>query len=234
MTWDQFQLSSEYILWKDLYRLANEYGINEDNFFKKTDLGGEYWEPFLDRLYKIGCIFSYTKKLREIKMDWMRPILYFGAQSQGIIEFDGRRDEVKKGAIANAILVKFSFKSLINAINNFPNLDSKNYNKEFASFKKELKYFFIQLSKFVKDGFIHMHQHVKLILKPLLDLRRSGYRVFSLEQFESKNRHLTMFNDTKDLSLFMINLKIFLNGRNLDNRKMQKKKSFLNLYNKIL
>ena len=203
MTWESFQLSNEYILWKDINRVANEYGINEDNYFKKTDLSGEYWEPFFERLYKMGSMLGYTKKLREIKMDWMRPILYFGAQSQGIIEFDGRRDEVNKGAIANAILVKFSFKSVINSIHNFSYLDEKNYHKQFISFKKDLKYYFIQLSKFVKDGFIIMHQHVKLVLKPLLDLRKSGYRLFSLEQYEKNNRHLTMFNDTKDLSIFL-------------------------------
>ena len=209
MTWETFQQSNEYILWKDLNRVANEYGINEDNYFKKTDLSGEYWEPFFDRLYKMGCMLGYTKKLREIKMDWMRPILYFGAQSQGIIEFDGRRDEVNKGAISNAILVKFSFKSVINAIHNFSNLDDKNFHKEYISFKKDLKYYFIQLSKFVKDGFITMHNHVKLVLKPLLDLRKSGYRLFSLEQYEDNNRHLTMFNDKKDLTIFLESSKDF-------------------------
>ena len=203
MSWDSFQKSSEYILWKDLFRVAEEYSINEDTYFKKTDLSGEFWEPFLDRLYKMGSILGFTKKLKEIKMDWMRPILYFGAQSTGVIEFDGRRDEINKGAISNAILVKFSFKSVINAIHNFKNLDEKNFHKEFISFKKDIKYYFIQLAKFVKDGFLTMHRHVKLILKPLLDLRRGGYRLFSIEQMEKENRHLTIFHDKKDLTLFM-------------------------------
>ena len=203
MSWDSFQKSSEYILWKDLFRVAEEYSINEDTYFKKTDLSGEFWEPFLDRLYKMGSILGFTKKLKEIRMDWMRPILYFGAQSTGVIEFDGRRDEINKGAISNAILVKFSFKSVINAIHNFKNLDEKNFHKEFISFKKDIKYYFIQLAKFVKDGFLIMHRHVKLILKPLLDLRRGGYRLFSIEQMEKENRHLTIFHDKKDLTLFM-------------------------------
>ena len=107
-TWDNFKKSSEYKLWEDLFRVAKEYGINEDTYFKKTDLSGEYWEPFFDRLYKMGSMLGFTKKLKEIRIDWMRPILYFGAQSTGIIEFDGRTDKVNKGAIANAILVKFS------------------------------------------------------------------------------------------------------------------------------
>ena len=203
MTWDSFKKTSEYILWEDLFRVAKEYGINEDNFFKKTDLSGEYWEPFFDRLYKMGSMLGFTKKLKEIRIDWMRPILYFGAQSTGVIEFDGRRDEVNKGAIANAILVKFSFKSVINAVQNFANLDDKNFHKEYIQFKKDIKYYFTQLSKFVKDGFLTMHRHVKLILKPLLDLRRGGYRLFALEQLEKNNRHLTIFNDKKDLSMFL-------------------------------
>ena len=209
ITWDSFKKSSEYILWEDLFRVAKEYGINEDNFFKKTDLSGEHWEPFYDRLYKLGSMLGFTKKLKEIRIDWMRPILYFGAQSTGIIEFDGRRDEVNKGAIANAILVKFSFKSVINAIHNFANLDEKNFHKEYISFKKDVKYYFTQLAKFVKDGFLIMHRHVKLILKPLLDLRRGGYRLFALEQYEKNNRHLTIFNDKKDLSLLLSSSKDF-------------------------
>ena len=209
MTWDKFQKTSEYILWQDLFRVAKEYGINEDNFFKKTDLSGEYWEPFFDRLYKLGSVLGFTKKLKEIRIDWMRPILYFGAQSTGVIEFDGRRDEVNKGAISNAILVKFSFKSVINAIQNFANVNDKNFYKEYIQFKKDIKYYFIQLSKFVKDGFLTMHRHVKLILKPLLDLRRGGYRLFSLEQLEKNNKHLTIFNDKKDLSLFLSSSKDF-------------------------
>ena len=203
MTWDSFKKTNEYLLWEDLFHVAKEYGINEDTYFKKTDFSGEYWEPFFDRLHKMGSMLGFTKKLKEIRIDWMRPILYFGAQSTGVIEFDGRRDEINKGAIANAILVKFSFKSVINAVENFANLEEKNFHKEFIQFKKDIKYYFLQLSKFVKDGFLTMHNHVKLILKPLLDLRRGGYRLFALEQFEKNNKHLTIFNDTKDLTAFM-------------------------------
>ena len=209
MTWDAFKKTSEYKLWEDLFRVAKEYSINEDTYFKKTDLSGEYWEPFFDRLYKMGSMLGFTKKLKEIRIDWMRPILYFGAQSTGVIEFDGRRDEINKGAISNAILVKFSFKSVINAIHNFANLNDKNFHKEYISFKKDIKYYFLQLAKFVKDGFLIMHNHVKLILKPLLDLRRGAYRLFSLEQMEKNNRHLTIFNDKQDLTIFLNSTKDF-------------------------
>jgi hypothetical protein len=67
MTWDSFKKTSEYILWEDLFRVAKEYGINEDNFFKKTDLSGEYWEPFFDRLYKMGSMLGFTKKIERNK-----------------------------------------------------------------------------------------------------------------------------------------------------------------------
>jgi hypothetical protein len=52
-------------------------------------------------------MMKVNKKLREIKMDWIRPILYFGSRSDGIIEFDGRHDVVDKGAIA--MLLRFVF-----------------------------------------------------------------------------------------------------------------------------
>lgn len=48
-----------------------------------------------------------------------------------------------------------------------------------------------------------MHQHVKLILKPLLDLRRAGYRLFSVEKAEENYYDLTFFNDTESLKTFM-------------------------------
>ena len=51
--------------------------------------------------------------------------------------------------------------------------------------------------------FYKMHQHVKLILKPLLDLRRAGYRLFSVEKAEENYFDLTFFNDTESLRTFM-------------------------------
>ena len=202
-TLEDLQSSELYIVWKDLYRVALEYGINDSNIYSKTDLGGIYWEPFFDRLYKLGSMMGLTKKIKEIKSEWIRPIFYFGAQSTGIIEFDGRKDIVDKGAIGNASVLRFSFVNAINVINSFKNIDEKNYKLLYKNFKKEIKYFFSKLIKFVYDGFREMHNHIKLILKPLLDLRRSGYRLFSLEQYEKQNVHLTFFNDTKELTKFM-------------------------------
>ena len=204
LTYESLLASKEYLLWKDLARVAKEYDITETNLFTREDLGGIYWEPFFDCLYKLGQMFRFTKKLKEIRIDWMRPILYFGARSDGIIEFDGRKDKVDKGAVGDCSVVKYCFKSTITAILSISEIDQKNFKEKHKVFKKEIKYFFNALNKYVRDGgFYKMHQHVKLVLKPLLDLRRAGYRLFSVEKAEENYFDLTFFNDTESLRRFM-------------------------------
>ena len=204
LTYESLLASKEYLLWKDLARVAKEYDITETNLFTREDLGGIYWEPFFERLYKLGQMFRFTKKLKEIRIDWMRPILYFGARSDGIIEFDGRKDKVDKGAVGDCSVVKYCFKSTITAILSISEIDQKNFKEKHKVFKKEIKYFFNALNKYVRDGgFYKMHQHVKLVLKPLLDLRRAGYRLFSVEKAEENYFDLTFFNDTESLRRFM-------------------------------
>ena len=210
LTYDSLLASKEYMLWQDLNRVANEYDITETNLFAKEDLSGIYWEPFFERLYKLGQIMKVTKKLKEIRIDWMRPILYFGARSDGIIEFDGRHDIVDKGAVGDCSVVKYCFKSTISAIRSITQIDQKNFKDIYKAFRKEIKYFFNALNKYVRDGgFYKMHQHVKLVLKPLLDLRRAGYRLFSVEKSEENYYDLTFFNDTDSLKKFMESTKDF-------------------------
>ena len=210
LTYDSLLASKEYMLWLDLNRVADEYDITETNLFAKEDLSGIFWEPFFERLYKLGQIMKFTKKLKEIRIDWMRPILYFGARSDGIIEFDGRHDIVDKGAVGDCSVVKYCFKSTISAIRSVKDIDQKNFKEIYKAFRKEIKYFFNALNKYVRDGgFYKMHQHVKLILKPLLDLRRAGYRLFSVEKSEENYYDLTFFNDTDSLKQFMESTKDF-------------------------
>ena len=208
-TYETLTSSQEYLLWKDLFRVSEEYKITVEEFFNKEDLGGLYWEPFLDRLFKLGVMLKVTKKLKEIKMDWIRPILYFGTRSDGIIEFDGRHDKVDKGAIADATEVRFGFKNVINAVREIETLDETNFKEKYKILRSELKSFFAKLSKYVRDSFRLMNNHIKLILKPLLDLRRSGYRLFALECEELNYRDLTIFKDKNDLSLFKSGIKNF-------------------------
>ena len=199
LKWETFTASAEYIIWVELDRVCSEFRISEDTFFEKTDLGGLYWEPLLDRILKLAVMVKCNCKIKNIKMNWIRPILYFGAQSNGIVEFDGRRDIVDKGAIGEASVLRYSFKNLINHMREAPKLEEKTFHAQYKAFKKELKYFFSHLSKFVKNGYRQMHEHVKLILYPLRELRRSGYRLFSLEKLEENYTHLTVFKDIKDL-----------------------------------
>jgi len=228
LTYESLLASKEYLLWQDLARVAKEYEITETNLFTREDLSGIYWEPFFERLYKLGQIMKFTKKLKEIRIDWMRPILYFGARSDGIIEFDGRHDIVDKGAVGDCSVVKYCFKSTISAIRSITDIDEKNFKDIYKAFKKEIKYFFNALNKYVRDGgFYLMHQHVKLILKPLLDLRRAGYRLFSVEKAEENYYDLTFFNDTESLKTFMESTRDFftwekfIRSRDKDEEKLK-------------
>ena len=203
ITFESIKASDEYKLWGNLFQISEEYKITESEFYNLEDLGGLYWEPFLDRLYRLGQMMKATKKLREIKMDWLRPILYFGTRSDGIIEFDGRHDVVDKGAIADATQLRFAFQHIINVVRDYENFNEDNFKDVYKNLRKEVKSFFIKLNKYVKDSFRLMNAHVKLILKPLLDLRRSGYRLFSLEREELNYHDLTLFKDTNDLRELM-------------------------------
>ena len=204
LTYESLLESKEYKLWQNLADVQKKYNLNEATFYDYKDLGGVYWEPLLDRIYKLGVMMKVNKKLREIKMDWLRPILYFGSRSDGIIEFDGRHDVVDKGAIADATQVRFLFHRVINAINSISELNQDNFKETYKVFKAAIKNFFTGLAKYVRDSFILMNNHIKLVLKPLLDLRKSGYRLFSLEREEEFYRDLTLFKDKTDLTEFLL------------------------------
>ena len=209
LTFEKIQSSKEYKILLDLYRVCEEYNLTEDSFFAYDDLGGIYWEPLLDRLFRLGVCFKFTKKLKEIKMDWLRPVLYFQAQSNGIIIYDQRKDIVDKGAIGDASMVRYAFKDVINRIRDAKNMNEENFKQVWKVIKKDIKYFFKVLNKYVKEGFRAMHEHVKLILYPLRMLRKSGYRLFSLEKFEQHYRDLTIFQDKENLKEFTDSIKDF-------------------------
>ena len=209
LTFEKIQSSKEYKILLDLYRVCEEYNLTEDSFFAYDDLGGIYWEPLLDRLFRLGVCFKFTKKLKEIKMDWLRPVLYFQAQSNGIIIYDKRKDIVDKGAIVDASMVRYAFKDVINRIRDAKNMNEENFKQVWKVIKKDIKYFFKVLNKYIKEGFRAMHEHVKLILYPLRMLRKSGYRLFSLEKFEEHYRDLTIFQDKENLKEFIDSIKDF-------------------------
>ena len=203
LTYESLIESKEYKLWKNLAEVQKKFNLNEATFYDYKDLGGVYWEPLLDRLYKLGVMMKLNKKLREIKMDWIRPILYFGSRSDGIIEIDGRHDVVDKGAIADATQVRFLFHRIINAIKSVEDMNKDNFKDTYKVLRAAVKNFFVGLAKYVKDSFRLMNNHIKLVLKPLLELRKSGYRLFALEREEEFYRDLTVFKDKKDFGQFL-------------------------------
>ena len=203
LTYESLIESKEYKLWKNLAEVQKSFNLNEATFYDYKDLGGVYWEPLLDRLYKLGVMMKLNKKLREIKMDWLRPILYFGSRSDGIIEIDGRHDVVDKGAIADATQVRFLFHRIINAIKSVEDMNKDNFKETYKVFRGAVKNFFVGLAKYVKDSFRLMNNHIKLVLKPLLDLRKSGYRLFALEREELFYKDLTLFKDKTDFGQFL-------------------------------
>ena len=209
LKWETFKETKEYKIWTDLERVCNEYDLTDETYLSREDLGGLWWEPLFDRLLKLAVGLKCNYKLKEIKMNWIRPILYFGAQSNGIIKYDGRTDIVDKGAIGHASVIRYSLKNIINHLRAVKDLDDKTFPPEYKDFKKELKYFFNHLAKYVKEGYRAMHEHVKLVLKPLRELRRAGYRLFSIEKLEANYRDLTLFKDKKDLKQFEDSIKDF-------------------------
>ena len=202
LTLEKVLNSIEYKMMLELQRVCKEYDMTEDSYFKMTDISGVFWEPFLDRLYKLGVVMKFTKKLKEIKMDWIRPLLYFGQRSDGIVEVDGRHDIVNKTAIAGATIVRMSLSHIIADMEHIDIMNEENFKEKWKDVKNEFKIFFKNLIKFVKEGFRAMHEHVKLVLYPLRMLRKSGYRLFSLEKLEENNTDLTMFKDKKDFKIF--------------------------------
>ena len=69
LKWETFTASAEYIIWVELDRVCSEFRISEDTFFEKTDLGGLYWEPLLDRILKLAVMVKCNCKIKNIKMN---------------------------------------------------------------------------------------------------------------------------------------------------------------------
>ena len=210
LKWEDFIVSKEYIMWEELLRVCKEYQLTEGSFVSYKDLGGLYWEPLLDRILKLAVFLKMSCKLKEIKMNWIRPIQYFGEQTNGYIIFDGHKDKVYKGATANAAKISFNFPNILNAIYRFETLNETNFKDDYKNLKNKLKTFMKVLSEFVKSGWRILHEHVKYLLKPLRDLRRAGYRLFTLEEAEKKNIDITMFNDKSDFNVIVENVKTFM------------------------
>ena len=213
--------SREYVMWTRLNEECETLDLTGASFVSLVDLGGCYWEPLLELIYKFGNMIKKTGKLREIKMEWLRPINYLGAQSDIEVTFDNEKYNVPKLATGSASEVRFAFQHLLDSIKRVNDLDDSNFQKEYKSFQSDVTRFLKLLYSFVfsKDengisGYRYLVENIKLILYPLRMLRKSAYRIFSVERNEQKYQDLLTFQDKKDMKNYLNGVKQFMENEN--------------------
>jgi len=232
---EEWKKGKDYIMWSRLKDICESLDLTSSNFIGYEDLGGLYWEPLLELIYKYGNILKKTYKLKEIKMDYIRPLNYLGAQSDIEVVFDNDKYFVPKLASGKASQARFSFSHLIDSIRNIENLNETNYTKECKTFKSDFNNFLKNLSSFVyeKDengitGYRYLIENIKLILYPLRMLRKSAYRLFSVEKLEQKYQDLMTFVDKNDIKIFVEGVKqhmeteLYRQNRNCDVNEIDK------------
>ena len=207
---EEWKKGKDYIMWNRLKEMCENLDLTSNSFISYVDLGGFYWEPLLELIYKYGNILKKTYKLKEIKMEYIRPLNYLGAQSDIEVIFDNDKYYVPKLASGKASQARFSFSHLLDSIRNIDNLNETNYVKECKTFKSDFNNFLKNLSSFVyeKDengltGYRYLTENIKLILYPLRMLRKSAYRLFSVEKLEQKYQDLMTFTDKNDIKQFI-------------------------------
>ena len=232
---EEWKKGKDYIMWTKLKDVCESLDLTSSNFIGYEDLGGLYWEPLLELIYKYGNILKKTYKLKEIKMDYIRPLNYLGAQSDIEVVFDNDKYFVPKLASGKASQARFSFSHLIDSIRNIENLNETNYTKECKAFKSDFNNFLKNLSSFVyeKDengitGYRYLIENIKLILYPLRMLRKSAYRLFSVEKLEQQYQDLMTFVDKNDIKIFVEGVKqhmeteLYRQNRNCDVNEIDK------------
>ena len=214
---EDWKKGKDYTMWTRLKEMCDTLDLTSSSFIGYVDLGGLYWEPLLELIYKYGNILKKTYKLKEIKMEYIRPLNYLGAQSDIEVVFDHDKYFVPKLASGKASQARFSFSHLIDSIRNVDNLNETNYLKECKTFKSDFNNFLKNLSSFVyeKDefgltGYRYLTENIKLILYPLRMLRKAAYRLFSIEKLEQKYQDLMTFTDKNDIKLFVDGVHHFL------------------------
>ena len=113
---EEWKKGKDYIMWGKLRDMCDNLELNSSSFISMVDLGGVYWEPLLELIYKYGNMLKKTYKLKEIKMEYIRPLNYLGAQSDIEVVFDNDKYQVPKLASGKASQARFSFSHLIDSI----------------------------------------------------------------------------------------------------------------------
>jgi hypothetical protein len=204
---EQFKASLEYKLWGHLKEMLENYDINESKLIDIRDLS-DYWEPLLERIFKLGVCFKHAKKLKEIKMDWTRPIFLVGAELK--IKLEGKvYDDTPNESMQLGEAIYRNLRHMVAYIYKFNELDVKSY----RSIKKELvaasREFFKYLIKYAtkRPGWRELHNTVKEILAPIRAVRKAGYRLFMLENKEQADEELTQFENKEAVKTMIENTK---------------------------
>ena len=204
---EEFKNTQEYQLWSNIEQLCNQYGLSGDNYITRKDLGGFFWEPLWERIYKFGVLLKHTpKNIKYIKGEWMRPLLYLESQSQDIMNFDGFTFKINKTANASAINLRFALKRLLDSLCNASSMTNETFQKDYQTMKEDDKYFFNKLKEYVQEGYRPMHENLKFLLGPLRLLRKGGYRLFSYEQKFENNIDINLFKDKQRFHFFVNNI----------------------------
>ena len=207
VTLEEYKKTQEYQLWSNIEQLCKQYEINGDNYITRKDLGGFFWEPLWERIYKFGVLLKHTpKSIKYIKGEWMRPLLYLESQSQDVMNYDGFSFRINKTANACAINLRFALKRLLDSLVKASSMTDESFQEDYKTMKEDDKYFFNKLKEYVQDGYRPMHENLKFLLEPLRLLRKGGYRLFSYEQRIKKNIDLNLFKDKQRFHFFVNNI----------------------------
>jgi len=208
ITFDAYKATDEYKMWLHLEELCEQYELTGDNYIVRKDIGGVFWEPLWDRIFKFGLMLKHVpKSIKYIKGEWMRPLLYLESQSNDIVVFDGVQYKINKTANSAAVNLRVALRNLLNSLTIASKITNESFNNDYKQLKEDDKYFFKMLSAYVKEGYRPMHENIKDILHPLRLLRKGGYRLFSYDERINKNIDLNMFKSKEQMTIFLNSIK---------------------------
>ena len=208
ITFDTYKETDEYKMWLHIESLCEQYELTGDNYIVRKDIGGVFWEPLWDRIFKFGLMLKHVpKSIKYIKGEWMRPLLYLESQSNDIVIFDGVQYKINKTANSAAVNLRVALRNLLNSLTNASKITNESFNNDYKQLKEDDKYFFKMLNAYVKEGYRPMHENVKDILLPLRLLRKGGYRLFAYEERINKNIDLNLFKNKEHMTIFVNSIK---------------------------
>ena len=208
--WEDFKDTKECKMWKSVRDMAEVLNINENSHASNKDIP-EYWEPFLERLFKLAVFFKFQGKIKELKMDWIRPMyICTNLENQRIrIEERDYVEAIKENVYLCGDICQ-AFRPFIITLYDYDKLDkldNAQFKKKKKEFTDQLKKLFGNINKFVKSGYRNIQEVIQLILKPLYDLVNANYELFCLEAKQNGFKDMTLFLDKKDNSSFLESLK---------------------------